>query len=267
VQRVPERGVSSGITDKALEMAFEALHAEAAVEFMLGLFGVPDEITLEKKPALSARSFEIGETLAGDGYDLAALCEVWTTDVRDSLVDHWGIPRDSGHLGLGKLESNVYVGDGLLLGSREGRIVEVQRHHQPRILSVSGADLLADDELFAKRSTRLDMDGTVDLYLTAHRNWASGRAPWWFSSTPSTQRPRTSSSRSAQLTDLGNSSVATECGRVWRFQSDGTQTTPYAAAATVMTELSWLTAQCSGSERARIQGTGGISRSAAAQGG
>jgi hypothetical protein len=127
------------------------------------------------------------------------LCEVWTTDVRDSLVDHWGIPRDSGHLGLGKLESNVYVGDGLLLGSREGRIVEVQRrpyrtrgiHRQFRAL-----DLLADDELFAQKGvilTRLDMGvGTVDLYLT-HLYFGTGLladALWvLINAIPGTQRP------------------------------------------------------------------------------
>ena len=118
--------------DKAVDAAFEALGPEAAIEFMLSLFGVPHEVTFEKKRALASRAVEIGDSLKGEHYDLATLSEVWTADVRKSLLEHWGLPTDTVHLAHGKFESNIYLGDGLLVGSKDGRIIETK---QKRIIT------------------------------------------------------------------------------------------------------------------------------------
>ena len=207
--------------DKALNAAFDALGAEAAIEFMLNLVGIPDDITIERKPALFSRSIEIGDILKADplekdAYDIGALCEVWTKDVRDSLLDHWGISNDSKHLALGKTESNVYVGDGLLFGSKDGRIVEKQ-HQTYKTRGVhrnfKALDMLADDELFAQKGAlliRINMGvGIIDLYLT-HLYFGTGLladAPWWVvvKNIPGTERPTNEEReavRSAQLAEL-----------------------------------------------------------------
>jgi hypothetical protein len=214
--------ISRGATETAIKAACEALGTADVVKLVLRAVSVPDEIPIGEKPALFSRAPEIGDALNGDAtdrYDLAGLCEVWTADVRDSLLDRWGIARDSQHVALGQLESSVYVGDGLLIGSKDGRIVETERrpyttrgiHREFRAL-----DMLADDELFAQKGAllaRINMGvGTVDMYLT-HLYFGTGlvsQASWWWALgmiVPGTHEPTNAEReavRSAQLAELGD---------------------------------------------------------------
>jgi hypothetical protein len=157
--------------------------AEKVIETILKIVGVPEELVLAEKPALKPRADEIGDTLRSEGYDLVALCETWNADLRDRLLSHWQLPTSSGHLAKGEPEGEAFLGDGLLFGSVDGRIVEVQRHgyHTRGIDRWPGQvlDMLADDELWAQKAvllTRVNAGvGVIDIYLT-HLYYGTGLA-------------------------------------------------------------------------------------------
>jgi hypothetical protein len=172
-------GGVNGVVSAIIDM----FGAEKVIETVLRIGGVPDELVLKKKPALKARAREIGDVLRHDGYDVVALCETWNDDLRDELIGRWQLPNSGTHLALGKAESNTFLGDGLLLGSTNGRIVEVRRHEYDTrgIDRTPGRllDMLADDELWAKKAVllvRISVGvGVIDLYLS-HLYYGTGLA-------------------------------------------------------------------------------------------
>lgn len=216
--------------------------AEKVIEVILSLAGVPQEIFLKKKPALELRAQEIGDVLRGDDYDLVALCETWNDNLRDTLLSNWALQRDGKHLVLGKSEGDAYFGDGLLLGSMDGRIVERQRYEY-YIRGVDRTpgpvlDMLTDDELWARKGVllvRIDVGvGMLDVYLT-HLYFGTGLGldsiPMvgpLFHAPNNTER---ADIRSAQLKELSDfiesthhaSNIAIVCGD---FNIDGTNQDP-----------------------------------------
>lgn len=172
-----------GGVDAAVNAVISAMGTEKAIEIALGIAGVPETIELQAKPALAARAREIGDTLRNDGYDLAALCEVWNAEYRADLLAHWQLPASDTHMGLGKPEGDAFLGDGLLVGSPGGRIIELRRHsYQARGIDRwpgQVLDMVADDELWAGKGVllaRVDVGvGIVDLYLT-HLYFGTGLA-------------------------------------------------------------------------------------------
>jgi len=161
----------------------EVFGTEKVIEVILSLVGVPQEITLKEKPALKPRAREIGDVLRNDGYDLVALCETWNADLRDELLDHWRLPSDVKHMAFGQFEGEVFLGDGLLLGSTDGRILDVQgkTYNTRGINRTPGRvlDMLADDELWAQKGVllvRIDVGvGVLDVYIT-HLYYGTGLA-------------------------------------------------------------------------------------------
>lgn len=148
--------------------------AEKVIEKILILAGVPRELVLEKKPAFKPRAQEIGDVLRHDRYDLVALGETWNGDLRDILLGKWALQRDAKHLATGKPEGEAFFGDGLLLGSTDGRIIDRQRHEYTTrgIDRTPGPvlDMLTDDELWARKGVmlvRIDTGvGVLDVYFT-----------------------------------------------------------------------------------------------------
>lgn len=163
-----------GGADAAADAVIKAIGAEKAIEIILRLAGVPGEVTLKSKPALAPRAREIGGVLRDEAYDVAALCEVWNADLRGTLLTEWHLPASKDHLAMGEPEGEAFMGDGLLFGSRDGRILEVVRHgYKTRGIDRSPTallDLVTDDELWAQKGVllvRLDAGvGVIDFYLT-----------------------------------------------------------------------------------------------------
>lgn len=166
-----------------VDAIIDAVGAEKVIEWVLVIAGVPEELTLAEKPALKARAREIGEVLRIDGYDLVALCETWNADTREELLNHWQLPVATSHLARGRPEGDAFLGDGLLVGSRSGEVVDVKR----RAFDTRGIDrfpgrlldMVADDELWAQKGillVRIDTGvGEVDLYVT-HLYFGTGLA-------------------------------------------------------------------------------------------
>lgn len=203
-----------GGVDAVVNKIIEAIGAEKAIEIALRAVGVPSELELQAKPALGPRAIEIGDMLRDDGYHLAALCEVWNAEYRKDLVAHWQLPKSTRHLAVGQAEGDAFLGDGLLSGSHDGRIVEVQRrgYHTRGIDRTPGSvlDMLADDELWAQKAVlllRIDVGvGMIDLYVT-HLYFGTGLAgsdvgKFFAQLTPPNNSERTGV-RSAQLEELG----------------------------------------------------------------
>jgi endonuclease/exonuclease/phosphatase family metal-dependent hydrolase len=203
-----------GGVDAVVDKIIDAIGAEKAIEIVLRALGVPGELELQAKPALGPRSKEIGDVLRNDGYDLVALCELWNADCRKDLLEHWHLPKSAQHLAIGKAEGDAFLGDGLLSGSRDGRIVDVQRHgYQTRGIDRTPGnvlDMLADDELWAEKAVlllRVDVGvGVLDLYVT-HLYFGTGLAgsdvgQFFAHLTPPNNSERTGV-RAAQLDELG----------------------------------------------------------------
>lgn len=163
-----------GDVDEVVDEIIDKLGGKKAMELILQIAGIPGEIVLDTKPALKARAKEIGDMLRSDGYDLAALCETWNSDLRHDLVSHWQLPDSDKHTARGVEEGEANLGDGLLFGSPGGRIVAMERFgfETRGIDRVPGLllDMLADDELWARKGcllAQVDVGvGVLDVYLT-----------------------------------------------------------------------------------------------------
>lgn len=235
---IDELGGSKHVVNTIIDM----VGAEKVIEKILILRGVPRELVLEKKPALTPRAQEIGDVLRHDRYDLVALGETWNGDLRDILLGKWALQRDAKHLATGKPEGDVFFGDGLLFGSTDGRIIDRQRHEYitrgidrtpGRLL-----DMLTDDELWARKGVmlvRIDVGvGVLDVYLT-HLYFGTGLGldgiPWVGSLLHPPSNKEREDVRSAQLQELSEfyerthrpDNVAVVCGD---FNIDATAQDP-----------------------------------------
>lgn len=198
----------------------DKIGAETVIEIALRIAGVPGEIELKAKPALTPRAREIGQTVRTDGYHLAALCETWNADLRNELIAHWQLPKSGKHLSVGKTEGDAFLGDGLLFGSPDGRIVDVARHgYQTRGISRPAGrvfDMVADDELWSEKAAllvRVDVGvGVIDLYLT-HLYFGTGLAGsdvgQYFAHVAPPSNGERKEVRAAQIDELGQFIAAT----------------------------------------------------------
>ena len=96
------------------------------VRQILSLFGLGFSVTVMKKPALTARSHEIGRELAKN-YDLSVLSEMWTETVRKNIVNKWKIPP---HTSIGPNDRGQWkmMGSGLMVVSSKFKIKKTAQH-------------------------------------------------------------------------------------------------------------------------------------------
>ncbi|MBS1811301.1 MAG: hypothetical protein JST84_24265 [Acidobacteria bacterium] len=130
---------------------------------------LPDgKVVLEKKPALSARASEIGQELAsGNVADIAALCEVWKTDLFEKLMTPLSAKYSAGLSVVSGSMANddSLTGSGLCVLGLNRSVTKIAEH-----IFTNKGSRHQDADAWAQKSvilSRIDVGcGKIDLYST-----------------------------------------------------------------------------------------------------
>ena len=163
------------------------LFGGTVIDFLRHINLFPWPVHVDKAPEMDLRAPEIGKAVASD-YDLVAMCEVWTPDLREALIDAANGQRGT----LGKLanadkggftpnplafdtptEALKVLGSGLLVLAAPALPISSSK---PVIFETAG-DRLMDADAWANKGflqTNIKLGvGTLEVYTPIRFNDAS----------------------------------------------------------------------------------------------